>query len=652
MYLNSNRSAVILLVLASLITIGCSETPNEPVVIQDGQWGAQQPDYQFKKPLSKPYNSSSIKSKYKRKPYAGSKDTVWARMVSLYAMPEVDNERVDRQLNWYLDHPDYIARVQERAAPYMHLILDEIEAKHLPGELALLPVVESAFIPEAYSRSDASGLWQFIPATGKLFGLKQNAWYDGRRDVYASTKAAASFLQDLGETFGGDWCLALASYNYGKGNIWKAMERNEFGGRPTDYWSLDLPQETEDYVPRLLAIAKLFANAEKYRVPLHNIPNQPYCAVVNVGSQLDLNVAAQMANMPLESFLKLNPGFKKDSTAPQGPHHLLVPVSRIQQFKQNLAQLPYDEWVDARKSEAELLAQQERQEEKQQLERERKQEREQQKQEREQQLAAQRERKDEVRQAQQERRRIEQLAERQKEQAEAERKKRDAQLLAQSRREQQQQAEAEKRRIQEEYASFTGHYRVRPGETLSSIAGRHNTSIKALREANHLAGNSVNSGTNLRVPPSKNAVVIAEIKAVSKEAKETKEPKNKPDTNSRFYTVQKGDTFWNVSQRFAISAKTLAEWNNLSTKGALKSGQRLVVKGGSSHHSQPQQQLASSSATRLIHYNVKKGDTLTQICKKFGVSAADLRKSNPDLGKGLKSGLKLKVVTDGSQPTI
>ena len=136
-------------------------------------------------------------------------------------------------------------------------------------------MVESAFIPEAYSRSDASGLWQFIPSTGRLFGLEQNSWYDGRRDVYASTRAATSFLQDLGESFDGDWCLALASYNYGKGNIRKAIVRNEYDNLPTNYWSLDLPKETTDYVPRLLAIAKLFANADRYGIRLQTFPTRP-----------------------------------------------------------------------------------------------------------------------------------------------------------------------------------------------------------------------------------------------------------------------------------------------------------------------------------------------------------------------------------------
>ncbi len=201
--------------------------------------------------------------------------------------------------------------------------------------------MESAFIPNAYSKADASGLWQFIPSTGFQYGLQQNSSYDGRRDVYASTKAATTFLKGLGESFNGDWFLALASYNYGKANVTKSMERNAGQNLPTDYWSLNLPKETSDYVPRLLAIAKLFANAEEYNIPLQYIPNRPYFEVVKVDAPLDLHKAAELAETPFDKFVKLNPGFSGKTTA-QGPNRLLVPVDKAQVFKENLAQLPYD----------------------------------------------------------------------------------------------------------------------------------------------------------------------------------------------------------------------------------------------------------------------------------------------------------------------
>lgn len=336
MYVNSNRSVKFLLVSMSLIVAGCAETPKAPI------------SYNDRSPINFTQKSEpqSNKTSSRLKTAQAHKNTVWERLLSLYSLPDINNERVERQLNWYLDHPAYIARIQQRAEPYLHLILDEIEANNIPGELALLPVVESAFIPDAYSKADASGLWQFIPDTGKLYGLQQDSWYDGRRDILDSTQAATAFLKDLGETFNGDWCLALASYNWGKGNVWKAMEKNENLSLPTDYWSLDMPNETADYVPRLLAIAKLFANAEDYNIHLNHIPNKPYLEVVDIDSPLDLQKAAELANMPLDKFMKLNPGFSRASTAPQGPHRLLMPVEKVASFKTSLAQLPFEERVD------------------------------------------------------------------------------------------------------------------------------------------------------------------------------------------------------------------------------------------------------------------------------------------------------------------
>ena len=353
MHVNFNRSVKLLLVLIFLIATGCSTTSKD---FNDRPPATSETDNSYVRHALHPFGKQkyNVPVKYK--------NTVWERLLSLYSLPDIENERINRELNWYLRHPAYLARVQQRAEPYLHLILDEVEAKNIPGELALLPIVESAFLPEAYSKSDASGLWQFIPATGRLYGLQQNAWYDGRRDVYASTKAATSFLKHLGETFDGDWHLALASYNYGKGNVRKAIEKNENLNLPTDYWSLDLPKETEDYVPRLLAIAKIFANADKYNIDLLHIPNQPYCELVDVKSQLDLNKAAELANVPLNEFLKLNPGFNYSSTAPQGPHHLLIPAAKAQSFKENLAQLPHHERVDMKRYHDETMAQNRRDE--------------------------------------------------------------------------------------------------------------------------------------------------------------------------------------------------------------------------------------------------------------------------------------------------
>lgn len=263
----------------------------------------------------------------------------WERMRLGYRLEVPDNPRVQQEIDWYLNHPDYLDRVQQRARLYLHFILTEIEEKDIPTEIALLPVVESAFHPFAYSPAQAAGLWQFIPSTGKLYGLKQNWWYDGRRDIVESTRAALDFLVELKDMFDGDWELALASYNAGPGTVTRAVERNRQQGKPTDFWSLDLPQETKCYVPRLLAIAKLMESPEQYGLNVPPIPNSPYFAEVEVGGQLDLKVAANLAGMSLDELHKLNPGFNRRAMDPEGPHRLHLPIQTIGGFQSALARL-------------------------------------------------------------------------------------------------------------------------------------------------------------------------------------------------------------------------------------------------------------------------------------------------------------------------
>ena len=290
-----------------------------------------------KKSLNKVKPEIQTKSQLSIKPQLIQHKTVWDRMLSLYSLPEIENQRIDKEVQRYLKHPEFLANIQKRAEPYLYFILNEIEAKQIPGELALLPVVESAFKPAALSKSKASGLWQFMPATGRLFGLKQNWWYDGRRDIYTSTKAATTYLKQLNNEFDDNWLLAIASYNAGKGTVRKAIKKNKKASLATDYWSLGLKKETMIYVPRLLAIAKIFANAEKYNIPLQDIPNKPYFSVVKIDSQLDLNIAADLAQTPIADFFTLNPAFKKGTTDPDGPFHLLIHTDKAEAFKQKLA---------------------------------------------------------------------------------------------------------------------------------------------------------------------------------------------------------------------------------------------------------------------------------------------------------------------------
>ena len=276
---------------------------------------------------------------------AGDSDRdIWDRIRAGYRLDlDLDNERVRAKREWYARHPSYFTRVTTRSERYLYFIVEEAEARDMPLELVMLPVVESAFDPFAYSHGRAAGPWQFIPSTGKYFGLDQTWWYDGRRDIKRSTRAALDYLQKLSARFDGDWLLALAAYNAGGGTVSRARRHNREDGKPEDFWSLDLPQETTDYVPKLLAVAQIIRDPERYGVTLHPIDDEPYFASVDVGGQIDLAEAANLAGISTEELYLLNPAFNRWATAPDGPSDLLVPVDRADQFRERLASLPDDQ---------------------------------------------------------------------------------------------------------------------------------------------------------------------------------------------------------------------------------------------------------------------------------------------------------------------
>jgi membrane-bound lytic murein transglycosylase D len=265
---------------------------------------------------------------------------LWVRVRQGFQLDhELDRNRVKSQLRWYSSNQQYLNRVVTRANRYLFYVLGEIEARNLPTELALLPIVESAYDPFAYSHGRAMGMWQFIPATGRLYGLSQDWWYDGRRDIQASTNAALDYLERLYKVFGQDWQLALAAYNSGEGNVRSAIRKNRSRGKPTDFWSLKLPDETRAYVPKLLAISSLVDNPDQNNIVLNPIPDTPYWVQADIGSQIDLSQAARLAEITLEELYLLNPGFNQWSTHPKGPYHLLIPVDQEQTFYANLDQL-------------------------------------------------------------------------------------------------------------------------------------------------------------------------------------------------------------------------------------------------------------------------------------------------------------------------
>jgi membrane-bound lytic murein transglycosylase D len=256
---------------------------------------------------------------------------------------EGDHHAVDVQVRWYAGNPDYLQRAFGRADLYLYYIITQLEARNMPLELALLPVVESAFEPYAYSRARATGLWQFIPGTGSRFGLKQDWWYDGRRDIVESTRAALDYLKSLHDEFNGDWLLAIAAYNCGELNIERSVAMNRAAGRPIDFWNLWLPRETRAYVPKLLAMRRLVIDPEAYGLEISAIANRPYFARVATGGQINLKLAAEIAGIAPDELYELNPAFHRFATDPAGPHYLLVPADAAEVFTQNITELTPDQ---------------------------------------------------------------------------------------------------------------------------------------------------------------------------------------------------------------------------------------------------------------------------------------------------------------------
>jgi membrane-bound lytic murein transglycosylase D len=260
---------------------------------------------------------------------------LWPRIRSGFAMRELHTPLVAKQEKWYVDHPDYFARMTDRARRYLYYITEEVERRGMPSEIALLPMIESAFNPGAYSRSRASGIWQFMPSTGKKFGMQQNWWYDGRRDVISATNGALDYLQKLHDRFG-HWDLALAAYNCGEGAVRRAQAHNRKRGLPVNYTSLKLQKETRNYVPKLLAIKNIIANPAKFSLLLQNIPNAPYFVAIAIPKHIDVKLAAQLADISEEEFAALNPAHNRPVILQGSNDLILLPIDKMETFRANL----------------------------------------------------------------------------------------------------------------------------------------------------------------------------------------------------------------------------------------------------------------------------------------------------------------------------
>lgn len=464
-------------------------------------------------------------------------DDLFDRIRAGFALSDVDHDAVEREVAWFVRHPAYLDRTFKRGERYLYHIVQEIEARRMPLELALLPVVESAFNPVAYSRARASGLWQFIPSTGKHYGLKQNWYYDGRRDVLAATRAALDYLEFLAAEFNGDWLLAVAAYNAGEANVGRAIKRNLAAGKATDFFSLQLPRETRAYVPKLLAMRRIVGDPTRHGLEFANIANQPYFAKVEVHGQIDLQIAAEIAELPKEELLALNPAFNHWVTDPEGPHHLLIPIDREQRFAQGIAALPPEERVRVvyhRVRRGDTLGE----------------------------IAS----KYGVS--------VAALRATNKLRSTLIHPGQDLLIAAAPRtgagQSAAQLAALDARSLEAPPASRSnarpGKHVVRAGDTLWAIARAHRVSMDHLARSNGLSRQGTLSiGQVIDIP------ATGQLTA-----------SNAADTRSTTYVVRRGDTLSRIAGQFRVRLHDLLHWNSLSTRSIIKPGQRLVMYVGGS----------------------------------------------------------------------
>lgn len=447
---------------------------------------------------------------------------LWQRLRRGFELQDqTTRPQVQRWIQFYLARRGTLEATLQRAEPFMWHIVQSLDKRSMPLEIALLPAVESAFNPTADSSSHAVGLWQFLPGTGRRFGLVDNWWYDGRRDVRNSTRAALDYLQYLSNLFNDNWLLAIAAYNAGGGRIQNAVAYNRAHGRPTDFWDLSLPQETTNYVPKLLALSAVIDNPEKYGIQLPPLPNKPLVKSVKIPSQIDLQLVAKLSGISLQRVYDLNPGYKRWATAPSGPNRLLLPVSAAVRFKEKLADIPRSRlvtWRRHRVAHGDTL------------------------------IAIARHYGTSVHLL----KRINHLNSNvirvgQKLLIPFGRHHVDHYDIAKA--EHTTSPKPHERRIV---------HRVKSGDTLWSLAHHYGVSVAELARWNGISARAT-------LKPGEKLHIFAQAKGTTAKR------------HTVYYTVKRGDSLWHIAQLFQVNIQQLKSWNNLDTNHYLQAGQQLKV---------------------------------------------------------------------------
>ena len=472
----------------------------------------------------------------------GSYSNIWDRIRNGYGFPEVDASHlpISNQLRWYANNQRHVNHVTTQCKPYLHYVVSELEANGLPLELALLPIIESSYDPTVTSPSHAAGIWQFIPQTGKNFGLKKNNWYDGRRDVVASTDAAIRYLKKLHAMFNNDWLLAIAAYNAGEGSVARAIQKNKREGKPTDFWSLPLSKQAQSYVPNLLALSKVIANPEQYDLSINNISDTPYFVKINVASQINLAQAAKLSNIDAGEFKKLNSGFSGWLTHPTESCPILVPVADADAFTLQLATLPkpaIKQWQEHMVKKGDTLNSIAKR------------------------YSVSTDTIATINSVKKSTLRVGQRL-----QIPLSTPFIDPAIIEAD--------ELLALRKQQKDSGKTSYYTVKPGDNLWSIAKAQNISRARLAQLNSLSETAkLKPGQKLLVL---NPGVEEKTTKVEKPASE-KQTTNENNPRKIRYTIQAGDTLTKIATRFNVTKKEILEWNEVKDEGYIHPNQELII---------------------------------------------------------------------------
>lgn len=540
--------------------------------------------------------------------------TVWTRVRDGFKIPNMENSVVDENLAKYSKRPDYLQRMANRSQKYLYHIIEEVTARGMPTEIALLPFVESAFVTNAKSRVKAAGLWQFMPATGKHYELDQTMWKDERYDVLQSTAAALTYLQRLHDEFD-DWPLAFAAYNWGEGNVRRAIKRNQSLGLPTDYMSLKMPAETRNYYPKLQAIKNIVQNPNDYGIKLPTIYNEPFFVQIFKDQDIDVKRAAKLAGMSHEEFSTLNPSFNRPVIVASHNHSMLMPTDKLDQFIENLVAYrtsgkPLSSWTTYRVQPEDTVA------------------------------------------AIARKAHMTEAALREANQIPAGRRIKPGSLVLVSKSSGLGNAEDISSdtidasfALAQDYRRVT--YRVRRGDNMRSVARRLGVSPATIMKSNGLRSQRLRVGQTLR-----GNVPIVTRQTTTSRPTTTRSTPDTPVASTKFYVVRKGDTLYSIANRYGITASALRNANNISGNN-ISVGQRLTINASGTptkRHvvleevpERVQKQVSKRPLAKKKTYKVRKGDTLFSIASSANMSVNQLKKLNGIRNNNLKVGQTLKL---------